>query len=206
MRKLVVYHGSSVEVKEPSLDYGRYDADFGVGFYVTLDYEMAEKWAAIKKISIVNEYELDLDKLNGIEFGLDKGWLDFIVQNRSGNKRTDIDLSDIDYIMGATADDKLFSVIEQYEDNLIDVESAIKAMNAMKIGKQIALRTGDAIDAIKFASSHMVSDDRKNQLSVLRKQARKETNEIVEQVLKEKMRFENEKPGPLPTVHRKKGR
>jgi hypothetical protein len=195
-----------VEVKEPSLEYGRYDADFGVGFYVTLDYEMAEKWAAIKKKSIVNEYELDLDRLNGIEFGLDKGWLDFIVQNRSGNKRTYIDLSDIDYIMGATADDKLFSVIEQYEDNLIDVDSAIKAMNAMKIGKQISLRTEDAIKAIRFTYSHIVSDDRKNELSILRKQARKETNEIVELIMKEKMKHENEKPGPLPIVHRKKGR
>jgi hypothetical protein len=33
MSEVVVYHGSSLEVKEPSLDYGRYDADFGVGFY-----------------------------------------------------------------------------------------------------------------------------------------------------------------------------
>lgn len=102
MSKVKVYHGSGVEVKAPSLDYGRYDADFGVGFHVTQDYEMAEKWAAIKKSSVVNAYELDLDRLNGMEFGLDKGWIDFIVQNRSGHKRIDIDLSDIDYIMGAT--------------------------------------------------------------------------------------------------------
>jgi hypothetical protein len=108
--------------------------------------------------------------------------------------------------MGATADDKLFSVIEQYEDNLIDVDSAIKAMNAMKIGKQISLRTEDAIKAIRFTYSHIVSDDRKNELSILRKQARKETNEIVELIMKEKMKHENEKPGPLPIVHRKKGR
>lgn len=171
---------------------------------MALDYEMAEKWAAIKKTSVINVYELDLDRLNGIEFGLDKGWLDFIVENRSGNKRTDIELSDIDYIMGATADDKLFSVIEQYEDNFIDVDSAIKAMNAMKIGMQISLRSEEAIAALKFTSSHIVSDERKKALSVLRRQARKETNEIVGQILKGKMKQANEKPGPVPMVHRKR--
>lgn len=206
MSKVKVYHGSGVEVKVPSLDYGRYDADFGVGFYVTQDYEMAEKWAAIKKSSVVNAYELDLDRLNGMEFGLDKGWIDFIVQNRSGHKRIDIDLSDIDYIMGATADDKLFSVIEQYEDNLIDVDSAIKAMNVMKIGTQICLCSEAAVSALSFASSHIVQDERKAELAAIRKQARQETNEIVRRILRDKVKSENEKPGPMPTVHRRRGR
>ncbi len=52
MSKVRVYHGSSMEVKKPSLQYGRNDADFRIGFYVTLDYEMAEKWAARKKNSM----------------------------------------------------------------------------------------------------------------------------------------------------------
>lgn len=205
MSKIVVYHGSSTEVKEPSLKYGRYDADFGVGFYVTQDYEMAEKWAAIKKTSVINAYELDLDNLNGIEFELDKSWLDFIVQNRSGSKRINVDITDVDYIIGATADDKLFSVIEQYEDNLIDVDSAIKAMNAMKIGKQISLRSEEAVAAIQFLSSHIVTDEKKEELFVLRKQARRETNEIVERILKERVKAENEKPGPAPKIYRRRG-
>ncbi len=60
------------------------------------------------------------------------------------------------------------------------------------------------IDAIKFISSHVVLDDRKSELAILRKQARKETNEIVEQILKEKMKSENEKTGPMPVFDRKK--
>ena len=206
MSRITVYHGSSVEVKQPSLNYGRYDADFGVGFYVTQDHEMAEKWASLKKNSIVNVYELDLDCLNGIEFGLDKSWLDFIVQNRSGNQRIDLDISDIDYITGATADDRLFSVIEQYEDNLIDVNSAIKAMNIMKIGTQICLCSTHAISAISFISSHTISNERKAELAVIRKQVRKETNHIVENILQEKVKRENEKNGPIPIVHRGRSR
>ena len=84
MSKLYVYHGSNTEVIHPSLSYGRYDADFGIGFYVTQSQEMAEKWACNKKESIINVYELDLDELTGIELLPDKTWLDFVVHNRSG--------------------------------------------------------------------------------------------------------------------------
>lgn len=43
MAKIKVYHSSNCEVNEPSLSYGREDADFEIGFYVTTDVEMAEK-------------------------------------------------------------------------------------------------------------------------------------------------------------------
>ena len=206
MAKIKVYHGSNCEVKEPSLSYGREDADFGIGFYVTTDVEMAEKWAARRHNPIINVYEVDLDSLNGLEFGLNKGWLDFVVQNRSGNKRIEIDLSDTDYIKGATADDRLFAVVEQYEGNLLDVDTAIKAMNAMQIGEQIALVSAESIDNLKFCSSYNLSEERRTELKNMLVSMRKETNEIVERILRDKVKEENEKPGPMPVFRKKKGR
>ena len=206
MAKIKVYHGSNCEVKEPSLSYGREDADFGIGFYVTTDVEMAEKWAARRHNPIINVYEVDLDSLNGLEFGLNKGWLDFVVQNRSGNKRIEIDLSDTDYIKGATADDRLFAVVEQYESNLLDVDTAIKAMNAMQIGEQIALVSAESIDNLKFCSSYNLSEERRTELKNMLVSMRKETNEIVERILRDKVIEENEKPGPMPVFRKKKGR
>ena len=206
MAKIKVYHGSNCEVKEPSLSYGREDADFGIGFYVTTDVEMAEKWAARRHNPIINVYEVDLNSLNGLEFGLNKGWLDFVVQNRSGNKRIEIDLSDTDYIKGATADDRLFAVVEQYESNLLDVDTAIKAMNAMQIGEQIALVSAESIDNLKFCSSYNLSEERRTELKNMLVSMRKETNEIVERILRDKVKEENEKPGPMPVFRKKKGR
>lgn len=206
MAKIKVYHGSNCEVKEPSLSYGREDADFGIGFYVTTDVEMAEKWAARRHNPIINVYEVDLDSLNGLEFGLNKGWLDFVVQNRSGNKRIEIDLSDTDYIKGATADDRLFAVVEQYESNLLDVDTAIKAMNAMQIGEQIALVSAESIDNLKFCSSYNLSEERRTELKNMLVSMRKETNEILERILRDKVKEENEKPGPMPVFRKKKGR
>lgn len=206
MAEIKVYHGSNCEVKEPSLSYGREDADFGIGFYVTTDVEMAEKWAARRRNPIINVYTVDLDSLNGLEFGLNKGWLDFVVQNRSGNKRVEIDLSEIDYIKGATADDRLFAVVEQYESNLLDVDTAIKAMSAMKIGEQIALVSEESVGNLEFCNSYYLSEERKTELKNMLGTMRKETNEIVEKILRDKVKEENEKPGPLPAFRKKRGR
>lgn len=204
MNMITVYHGSNVVVNNPSLTYGRDDADFGSGFYVTREIEMAEKWAARKNNSIINVYEIDLDNINGIEFGIDKGWLDFVVQNRSGNKRMEIDLTNIDYIMGATADDRLFAIIEQYEENLIEVDTAIQAMNAMKIGNQISLISEYGISNSKFNESYVLSPERKMELKQLNIQMRKKTNEIVEMVLKNRMKEKNAIPAPQPVIRKKR--
>jgi len=42
---MLVYHGSTKEIQKPDLNYGRFNLDFGNGFYVTTISEQAEKWA-----------------------------------------------------------------------------------------------------------------------------------------------------------------
>lgn len=42
---MMLYHGSYVEIKEPSLSFSRDNLDFGKGFYVTPICEQAKKWA-----------------------------------------------------------------------------------------------------------------------------------------------------------------
>lgn len=46
---MIVYHGSSIEVKKPDILIGRTNIDFGQDFYVTKDKRMSEKWAAEKQ-------------------------------------------------------------------------------------------------------------------------------------------------------------
>ena len=92
MSEIKVYHGSYCEVKQPSLDNGRLDADFGLGFYVTPDIEMAEKWASRKRRAIINEYILETENLQKYSFALNKEWLDYVIKNRNeygkkGNNR-----------------------------------------------------------------------------------------------------------------------
>lgn len=77
-----VYHGSNISVQKPSLSFGRSDADFGCGFYISTKLEMAEKWACRKKTPIISKYTLDLQGLEIYEFSLDAEWLEFVIDNR----------------------------------------------------------------------------------------------------------------------------
>lgn len=83
---------------------------------------------------MINKYILDTDDLLAYEFGLDESWLNFVVDNRSGFEPVKF-YEKIDFIIGATSDDKLFSTIEQYESGFISSETAVKVLNRIEIGK-----------------------------------------------------------------------
>lgn len=83
---MIVYHGSSIEVKEPDIAFSKNYLDFGRGFYLTTFKEQAEKWALRKAIrqkgkAIVNVYELidDFTNFQILKFnGENEQWLDFV--------------------------------------------------------------------------------------------------------------------------------
>ncbi len=58
MGKMVVYHGSNVETKEPKIIFGRNTKDFGTGFYCTVIKEQAERWAKRYASPVVNTYQI----------------------------------------------------------------------------------------------------------------------------------------------------
>ena len=61
---MIVYHGSADIVETPDVKHSYRHLDFGMGFYVTSNYEQAERWAKRKadldadKHAYVNSYEL----------------------------------------------------------------------------------------------------------------------------------------------------
>lgn len=183
MSKLRVYHGSYCEVNTPSLDNGRIDADFGIGFYVTLDIMMAEKWACRKKKPIINEYILDIDKLSKYSFSLDEEWLDFVIQNRNGDDTT-FSPYDFDILKGATADDKLFATIEQYESGFIDSETAVEVLNCMKIRQQICIRTKKGLENLHFIKSTELTLEQVKQIREANKTDRKMANQLTSDIIR----------------------
>ena len=183
MSKLRVYHGSYCEVNNPSLDNGRIDADFGIGFYVTPDIMMAEKWACRKKKPIINEYILDIDKLSEYSFSLDEEWLDFVIQNRNGDDTT-FSPYDFDILKGATADDKLFATIEQYESGFIDSETAVEVLNCMKIGQQLCIRTKKGLENLHFIKSTELSPEQVIQIREANKTDRKMANQLTSEIIR----------------------
>lgn len=95
-------------------------------------------------------------------------------------------------------------MVEQYEGDLLDADTAIKAMNAMKIGEQLAVISEAGIRELKFTHSYMLSPERKKELKSILTDMRREANEIVEKILRDKVKAENDIPGEMPVLRKKK--
>ena len=159
-----LYHGSVVEVRKPSLRYGRKKTDFGRGFYTTTQAEQAENWSKIKQDRtkapkrIVSVYEFDESILTDPnirirEFhGVDEAWLNFVVDSRKGIKH------DYDLVFGPVANDKVFTTINLYESGVLDAPVAIAQLKAYKTYDQLSFHTKRVIRALMSLTSYEVYD------------------------------------------------
>lgn len=159
-----LFHGSVVEVRKPSLRYGRERTDFGRGFYTTTLAEQAEHWAKIKKDrakatrAVVSVYEIDDallsdDALRIREFhGVDESWLNFVVDCRKeGTVKHDYDL-----VFGPVANDNVFTTVNLYESGILDAPAAISQLRAYKTYDQLSFHTERVVKALRFVESYEV--------------------------------------------------
>lgn len=177
-----VFHGSSISIPNPDLKHSRIDIDFGPGFYLTEDKHMAEKWAVGRKISIINEYDLNLSGLKVINLGLTRQWLDFVAYNR-GYGDILFDMADADAIVGPTADDKMFVTISTYLAGFLSAEQAIKYLNVAGFSNQIVLRTEKALEKLSFIKSKEISGLQKQRLLDLVKNERYLASKSLQEML-----------------------
>ena len=85
---LYLFHTGYAEIRDPDIHYGRKNADFGQGFYLSDSDEFAGKWMRERKDAVIhiNAYELDIRGLNVIRFTRDRDWLDYILHNRAATR------------------------------------------------------------------------------------------------------------------------
>ena len=155
-----LYHGSNVEVRRPSLRYGRNNTDFGRGFYTTTQKEQAEMWTEIKLDRaktgkrIVSVYDIDDTLLTSSELsvrefhGVDESWLEFVVNSRKGVKHS------YDLVFGPVANDKVFTTVNLYEGGVLDAPTAIARLKAYKTYDQLSFHSERVIKALKFVGSY----------------------------------------------------
>lgn len=161
---MLVYHGSNVEVRKPSIRRSRKNTDFGRGFYTTTQREQAEHWTSIKKDRakagrrVVSVFELDDELLTNPELkirefhGADEAWLNFVVDSRKGIEH------DYDLVFGPVANDKVFTVVNLYESGVLDAPAAIAELKAYKTYNQLSFHTPRVIQALRFVESYEVNE------------------------------------------------
>ncbi len=169
MKKLRIYHGSTVIVENPSLEILNYRTDFGKGFYTTTDIEQAKRWTKIKKGRIekeqlnaqihqyVNIYEYtENENLTILNFEeATEEWLKFVFMNRQSDEL----VHKYDIVIGPVANDNLYQVLVSYENGIYDIEETIKRLKTYLLSNQISFHTLKSLECIKYIETIEVGDE-----------------------------------------------
>lgn len=90
MSKIILYHGSPNKSFTPTFGKGDDKDDYGKGFYLTEDINLAKEWAVCRpdeKNGFVHKYELDLGNLKILDFQSKSilNWLAELVKHRDAS-------------------------------------------------------------------------------------------------------------------------
>ena len=150
MEKIIVYHGSNVEVAQPRILQNGFYKDFGYGFYCTKIEKQAKRWAMTRKgDSIVNRYSyIPNPELKVLSFPeLSEEWLDFVANCRRGVEH------DYDIVEGPMADDQIWDNVDDFASGLISREAFWALVKFKYPTHQILFRTEESLKAITFEGS-----------------------------------------------------
>ena len=151
-----VFHASYQIIEKPDVHYGRINADFGQGFYVTDSKEFASRWVRQKpgENIYINCYELDDETLNIKKLDRDSEWFKYVFSNRRSLPDS---LSEYDVITGPIANDTIFNTLGIMTSGVLTDEQAMSLLSIGPCYKQIALKTNIAASKLKFISSEILS-------------------------------------------------
>lgn len=167
--KKTLYHGSPEIVQVPNPARGREYNDYGQGFYLTEDHDLAGEWAVNDgRDGYINRYEIEMDDLSILYLNSEGynilHWLALLVDNRKFRISTPvmarakdwlidnylIDLGFYDAVIGYRADDSYFRFAKDFLNNSITLGQLSQAMRLGKLGEQFVIKSNFAFDMLKY--------------------------------------------------------
>lgn len=155
---MILYHTGFQEIREPTIHYGRKNADFGQGFYLSPNLDFARRWARSQKgfDTYINTYELCMDDLNVKTFARDKEWFEYIYDNRNGK---DDRLGIFDVIIGPIANDTIYDLFGITTSGYLSSGQSLKILTTGPEYMQVVIKTEKAARALHFQSSEIIGFD-----------------------------------------------
>lgn len=158
---MIVYHGSTMVIKNPDVIHSKKFLDFGKGFYLTTFEKQAEKWANRKgnrqgKKGIVNVYDFS-EKISNYKVlsfeNENEAWLDFVCGCRRGENLN----SSYDIVIGNVADDDVFKTVDLYFKGIWSKEKVLEELRYYKMNNQICITNQKCLeDVLTFSSAYEV--------------------------------------------------
>ena len=171
---ILLYHGSPKIVRTPKFGVGSSKNDYGSGFYVTLDAQMAKEWAIMhgsKGYLLTYSLEtkgLRILDLNQPEYSI-LNWIAMLVANRNfmtsqyGKEAKQLlieqfypAVKDIDLIIGYRADDNYSRIARDFVSSLSSIKQLQEGLIAGKLGQQYFVRSRTAFQRLTFVNAEEV--------------------------------------------------
>ena len=164
---MVLYHGSPNKTVTPTFGLGQERHDYGKGFYLTEDLNLAKEWAVCRpetESGYVHSFELDTDGLAIFDFEKENilCWLSELMKHRDAadSKRYRVlavkfiqkygkDTSSVDIIKGWRANASFFYIAKAFVRDEIDIDILEDLMLLGGLGIQWCLKSEKAYEHIK---------------------------------------------------------
>jgi hypothetical protein len=154
---MILYHGSTVIVDKPNIITPNRTLDFGIGFYTTENRAQAMEFSDIvmkrrrAKTQFISVYDFDIkqaeSELKILRFtNPDENWFDFVCMNRNDSYEGE----QYDIVIGAVANDKVYTTIGLYESGVITREQAILSFKINPLFDQLVLKSESALSLLVF--------------------------------------------------------
>ncbi len=175
MEKIILYHGTSDEVVMPAYGRGDDKHDYGRGFYLTENIELAKEWAVCRPNEIngwVHKYELETDGLKILDFQEKDvlSWLAELMKHRDAAdskryrmlakkfiEKYGIDTKDSDVIKGWRANASYFYITKEFVRDNIDVEILGELLALGGLGIQYCIKSPLAYSKLHEIESGLLS-------------------------------------------------
>ena len=158
MKTMQLYHAGFDVIETPDIRFGRVNADFAQGFYLSDNQAFSARWARERKgkTTFLNEYALDVSGLKVKHFARDKEWFSYIYRNRNGYQ--DI-FSEYDVIIGPIANDTIYDIWGITTSGLLSEEQALEILTIGPLYEQIVIKTEKAAAQLSFVQALPLEHD-----------------------------------------------
>ena len=172
MEKITLFHGTSKKIVVPTYGLGEKKHDYGMGFYLTGNIDLAKEWAVCKPNVTngwVHQYELDTDDLKILNFQ-EKDVLSWIAELMKHRDAADskryrmlskrfidkygIDTSGYDVIKGSRANASYFYIAKEFVRDNIDMDILEELLSLGGLGIQYCIKSERA-----YAQLHEIEED-----------------------------------------------
>lgn len=177
MEKITLFHGTSSRIVVPTYGLGEKKHDYGKGFYLTDNLNLAKEWAVCKpddENGWVHQYKLDTDRLKILDFQEKDvlSWLAELMKHRDASdskryrvlskkfiEKYGIDTEGYDVIKGWRANASYFYIAKEFVRDNIDMDILTELLSLGGLGIQYCIKFRLAYEHLQEVQDGLLSVD-----------------------------------------------